>query len=265
MVSGVRQRLILLVFTGLLVTMGLIGTYRYITEKRDVIATTRIQGEQSGKLMAKLAAPYLLTSDLTSLHSMANNFMQTSDAQEMTIVDGEGRELIRIARPVLVKDRIAVGPQPILSGTTKLGEIRIAVYPADLKSRLGECVLTLLLEDIVIFITLAAILFISVTRTITTPVKEFSSTLKEAIDGKDFTRRVEAQGRDEIGALANGVNYLIARLEQFIVDTGAISSRISELSPTIVSDTREVKKNAEVEAGTIQLVVSACKGTMSMA
>ena len=256
MVSGVRQRLILLVFTGLLVTMGLIGTYRYVTEKRDIIANIRSQSEQSGRLMAELAAPYLLTSDLNSLHSMAENFMQTSDAQEMTIVDRDGRELIRIARPVLVKDRIAVRPQPILSGAATLGEIRIAVYPADLKSRLGACVLSLLLEDTFIFITLAAILFLSVTRTITTPIKEFGSTLKEAIDRKDFTRRVEAQGRDEIGDLANGVNYLIARLEKFIVDTGAISSRISELNPTILSDTREVKKNAEVEAGTIQLVSS---------
>jgi len=254
--TGVRQRLIFLVFTGLLVIMGLIGTYRYVTEKRDIIATVRSQGERSGKLMAGLAAPYLLTSDLNSLHSMADNFIQTPDAQEMTIVDREGRELIRIARPVLIKNRIAVGPQPILSGTTNLGEIRIAVYPADLKSRLVAFALSLLLEDTFIFITLAAILFISVTRTVTTPIKEFGSTLKEAIDQKDFTLRVEAQGRDEIGGLANGVNYLIARLEQFIVDTSAISSRISELSPTIVSDTREVKKNAEVEAGTIQLVSS---------
>jgi phosphate/phosphite/phosphonate ABC transporter binding protein len=254
--SGVRQRLIFLVFTGLLVTMGVIGTYRYVKEKRDMLATSLSWGEQSGKLMAGIAAPYLQASDLSSLHSMAETFMQTSDAQDMTVIDSGGRKLIHVSRPVLAKDRIAVAPQPILSGTTKLGEIRIAVYPADLKSRLGAYALGLLLEYIFIFIILAAILFISVTRTITLPVKKFGNTLKEAIDRKDFTLRVEAQDRNEIGALANGVNYLIARLEQFIVDTGAIASRISELSPTIVSDTREVKKNSEVEAGTIQLVSS---------
>jgi methyl-accepting chemotaxis protein len=59
---------------------------------------------------------------------------------------------------------------------------------------------------------------------------------------------VEA-GRDELGDLANSVNYLIAHLEQFIVEMGAISTRINQLSPAIASDTRELKKNAEIESG----------------
>ena len=254
MVSGVRQRLIFLVFTGLVVTLGLIGTYRYITEKRDIIADIRGQGEQSGKLMAELAVRYVQTSDISSLQSLAKHFMQASDAQEITIVDREGRELIRTARPVLDKNRIALGTQPIISDGTTLGEIRITVYPADMERRLGANALSMLLEGLFIFMALAAILYFSVTRTIISPVKALGSALKEVIDRKDFTLRVEAQGRDEIGGLANGVNYLIARLEEFIVDTIAISTRISELSPTIASDSREVKKNAEVESGTIQSV-----------
>ena len=68
---GIRQKLIFLIFTGLFVTMGLIGTYRYIMEKRDIMVTTRLQGEQTGRLMAELAAPSLLTSDFSGLHYMA--------------------------------------------------------------------------------------------------------------------------------------------------------------------------------------------------
>lgn len=254
--SGIRQRLIFLIFTGLFVTMGLIGTYRYFMEKRNIIAGARIQGEQTGKLMAEFAVPSLLTSDFSGLHYMGKNFMNRPDAQEVTIIDREGRQLIHIARPDLAKDRIEVAPLPILSDTTKLGELRIAVYPADMESRLSAYALSALLEHLFIFIILAGILFFTVTRTITRPVKELDSALKEVIDRKDFTRRVEAHGRDELGDLANGVNYLIARIEQFIVEMGAISTRINELSPTISSDTREVKKNAEVEAGSIESVSS---------
>ncbi len=254
--TGIRQRLIFLIFTGLFVTMGLIGTYRYFMEKRDIIANTRVQGEQSGKLMAELAAPYLLMSDFSGLHFMAGHFMRTPDAQEVTIVDREGRQLIRIAKPVLAENRIVAGAQPVLSGTTKLGEIRIAVYPADMESRLSAYNLGTVLEYLFVFTILAGIFFFSVTRTITTPVKELGNALKEVIDRKDFTLRVKSGRKDELGALADGVNYLIARLEQFIVETGAISTRINELSPTIASDAREVKKNAEAEAGTIQNVSS---------
>jgi methyl-accepting chemotaxis protein len=253
---GIRQKVIFLIFTGLFVTMGLIGTYRYFMEKRDIMATTRIQGEQTGKLMAEFSVPYLLTSDYSGLHYMAKNFMNRPDAQEVTIIDREGRQVVHLARPVAAKNRIAVTALPILSDTAKLGELLIAVYPADMESRLRAYALSALLEHLFIFLILAGILFFTVTRTITNPARKLSSALKEVIDRKDFTRRVEAQGGDEIGDLANGVNYLIAHIEQFVIEMGAISRRINELSAAISSDAREVKKNAEVESGATTSVSS---------
>jgi methyl-accepting chemotaxis protein len=248
---GVRQRLIILIFSGLFVTMGLIGTYRYFMEKRDLVATARGHGEQSCKLMAELAAPYLLTSDFGGLHAMVQDFMHTPDAQEVVIIDREGRQLARSAKPSLSAKRIMIGPLPVASGETLLGEVRIAVYPADMDRKLRAYAVSTVIEHLFIFFTLAGILSFSATRIITSPVKELGGALKEITDRKDFTRRVAACRNDEIGELAAGVNCLIERVEQFVVDTGAVSARISELSPTIAADTHEVRKNAEVEEAAI--------------
>ena len=132
---GIRQRLVFLIFFGLFVTMSLIGTYRYFMEKRAIMASTGAHGEETCKLMAELATPLLLTSDFGGLHYMAQNFMHTPDAQEVTISDAGGRQLVRAAAPSLEESRIVVGPFPVLSDQTKLGEIRIAVYPADLDTQ----------------------------------------------------------------------------------------------------------------------------------
>ncbi len=254
--GGIRQKIIFLVFSVLCVTMALIGMSRYFMEKRDSIATVRIQGELSGKLMAGLAAPCLLRSDLSGLHSLAAQFIDMPAVQEMTIVDREGREIIHIAKPVLEKSRIVVGPQPIFSDATKLGDIHLAVYPENLEGRLSASILGALFEHLFIFILLAGILFFAVTRTITAPVGEIRSALKGVIDRKDFTLRVEAQGRDEIAGLANSVNYLMAHIEQFIAELSLVAKRISELSPVIASDTQEIKKNAEIESGATTSVSS---------
>jgi methyl-accepting chemotaxis protein len=207
-----------------------------------------MQGEQSGKLMAELSAPYLLRSDISGLHSMAEHFIRLPAAQEITIVDREGRDIIRLAKPVLEKNRFMIGSQPIISENTTLGEVRLAVYPAEQESRLSASLRGALFEYLFIFILLAGILLFSVTRIIITPARGISRALKEVIDRKDFTVRVEAQGRDEIGDLAGSVNNLIANVEQFIVEMSAISTRINELSPTIASETRELRKNAEIES-----------------
>jgi methyl-accepting chemotaxis protein len=259
---GVRQRLIFLIFSGLFVTMSLIGTYRYFVEKRDILANTRINGEQSCKLMSELATPYLLASDFSGMHNMAQNFLSMPDAQEVTITDSSGKPLVHAGKPVLAGKRITIGPFPISMNQTRLGDIRIAVYPADLDSRLKAYAAGALIEHLFIFIILVVILMFSVSRTITRPVKELGNALKEMIDRKDFTRRVESVHHDEIGALASGVNYLIERLEEFIIEMNAIASRISDLNPKIMTDSREVKKNAEISADAI-VTVSTSVGEMS--
>jgi phosphate/phosphite/phosphonate ABC transporter binding protein len=251
---GLRQRLIILIFSGLVAAMAVIGTYRYFMEKRVIINTTRTEGERSCKLMAELAAPYVQTSDIHGLLSVAQKFMHAPDIQEVTVIDREGRRLIHTTKQDMPENRIAVGPVPILSDTTKLGEISMAVYPEGMGSRLKVYALSTLVENFFIFVVLAGILAFFITRSITKPVKEMGAAVKDLIDRRDFTRRVEARGRDEIGDLANGVNYLIERLEQFIVEMGDISARINEVSPTIASEAREVKKNAEGAAGSIASV-----------
>ncbi len=253
---GIRQRLVFLIFFGLFATMSLIGTYRYFMEKRAIMADTGNHGEETGKLMAELAAPLLQTSDFGGLNYMAQNFMHTPDAQEVTITDAGGRQLVRAAKPSLTEKRIFAGPFPVLSDQTKLGEIRVAVYPADLDKRLRAYAVSTLLEHLFIFVILAVLLTVSVSRTITRPVQELGAALKDVIDRKDFTRRVDAGRNDELGALAAGVNYLLSRLEQFVIDMSAIAARINELSPRIAAGTLEVKQNAEVEATAVVTVTA---------
>jgi methyl-accepting chemotaxis protein len=255
-IIGVRQRLIILIFAGLFVAMSMIGTYRYYVQKRDILDTTRAQGEQSCKLLADLAAPYLLTMDFSGLQYIVDNFMRTPDAREVTVTDRDRKQLIHTGKPAAADKQIVVGPLPILLNTSKLGEISIAVYPADLEKRLKAYALSALIENLFTFGVLAGLLILSVTRSITTPVKELRNTVKGLIEQKDFTRRVETHGEDEIGDLAKGMNYLIERLELFIVEMGDIAARINELSPTIASEAREVRKIAEGAAEAISNVSS---------
>ncbi len=259
---GIRQRLIFLLFSGLFLTMSLIGAYRYFMEKQAVLGNTRVQGEQSGKFMAEFAAPLLMTSDYSSLHYMARNFMHTPDGQEVVITDNGGRELVRVAKPSLDEKRISLGPFPITSNETTFGEMRIAVYPADLESRLRTYAVSAFIEHAFIFFILAGLLYFSVSRTVTGPVRELGSAVKDVIERKDFTRRADARRADEIGTLAAGLNYLIERLEQFVVDMSAIALRINDLSPRISTAIHEIQQNSAAESSTMANVVSSI-GKMS--
>ncbi|HYA87170.1 MAG TPA: phosphate/phosphite/phosphonate ABC transporter substrate-binding protein [Nitrospirota bacterium] len=251
---GVRQRLIIVIFTGLFLVMGTLGTYRYFMAKQEVIDTARAYGEQSCQLLAGLAAPLIVTADVGGLHDMVQNFMQTSDAQEVTILDSAGKQLIRASKPSLPNIQIPISTVPITSNATRLGEIHMILSPPALDMKLRAFAVSAFIEDVIIFVILSGILFFSVTRTITNPVKEMGRVLKDLIDRKDFRGRITATSNDEIGKLVDGVNYLISHLEQFIDKMNIISARITELSPIIAKDAREVRKNAEAESEAISNV-----------
>jgi hypothetical protein len=87
---GVRQRLIILIFSGLFVAMSLIGVYRYSKEKREFLNNARSHGAQTCKLIADLSAPYLIMNDYNGLRFLAENFVRTPDGQEVIIVNHEG-------------------------------------------------------------------------------------------------------------------------------------------------------------------------------
>ena len=73
--GGIRRRLIFLIFAGLFVIMGFIGTSRYVIEKRDILAAVQTQGEQSGKLMAEIAAPLLIGQIVALELPLEQNFL----------------------------------------------------------------------------------------------------------------------------------------------------------------------------------------------
>lgn len=253
---GLRQRLIVLIFSGLVVAMAAIGVYRYFMEKQVILNMTRAEGERSCKLMADIAVPYLQTSDIHGLLAVTQKFLRTPDILEITVRDKEGRRLAYVTKQAVPNNAITVGPLPVLFDTTKLGEVSMSVYPEKMGDRLKVYALSALVENFFIFVVLAGILAVFITRSITKPVKELRNAVKELIDQKDFTRRVKAHGRDEIGELATGINYLIERLEQFIVEMSDISARISTVSPELVREAGEAKKNAEGAAEAIADVSS---------
>jgi len=252
---GVRQRLIVLVFIGLFVAMNLIGAYRYSREKEAILAASRVQGEQSGRLVADVAGPLMMMADFGSLQFLAQNVLHMPDVQDVIITDAGGREVVRSARPALAEERLQLGPFPIAVNQARFGELRISVYPADIDSRLRSYAVAALFEHVFIFLILAGLLYVSVSRTVVQPLEQLGITLKEVIDKKDFTRRVDAGRKDEIGALADGVNYLIERLEQFVIGMEGIASRIAELSPRIAHAIHETRESSQAEVATMQNVV----------
>ncbi len=256
MTIGVRQRLIILIFTALFAIMAVTGSVRYFREKRAIEGAAEARAGQSARTLASLAAPYLAADDQAGLALLVRGFLQAPEVQAVTITDRAGRTLVHQQRPALAPDRVSPAPAPVPSDTGRLGKVILSVAPADLPARLADLAWSTAAEYLLLFLVLSGLLVPFVARAVTGPVRRINRSLADLIDGKDFTQRVPAAGAGEINGLVRQVNRLIEQLEQFIAGTAAISARISELSPVIAADTREVSRNTETEAEAVANVSS---------
>lgn len=256
MVIGVRQRLLMLLFLGLCLAVACAGLYRYTQEKRDILSHAKYQAEQAGRLLAELSVQPLLTADTVGLRHLAERFMQTYDVQEIVILDHSGRELVRQALPELDNNRFTVGPLRVVSAMTKLGDVRIAVYPADTQVRLKNAAQGVVFESVALLIVLAALLFLVLKRFFAPPARDIENTINEVLAGNEYSRRVDVLKQGEAAGLATGVNALIAGIERARAAQGVVAGKIAEIRPLIASDTGEIRLNSEAETAAIDRVSS---------
>lgn len=260
---GIRQRLIVLMVSGLFFTMGIIGSCRYHGEKKSILADTHASGKLLGEILARSAAPLLMSSDLGALKVLAQKFLDAPNAEECTIVNQEGETIAHAAKANPSENRLHLDPFPIIfTDGTRLGRLRLTVSPANLRSRLRSTALNVFLEHFFIFFVLAAILSVSLPRMTAASVRELGAALRDIVDQKRFTRRIAAGGSGEAGAAANRINYLIERLERSITQMDSAAIRINELGQGISMVAEDIRQNSRIEAETITTVVSSVK-TMS--
>ncbi len=253
---GVKQRLLIFIFLGLFATVTVLGACRYILEKRAIHEGAGLRGDELCKIASELAAPLLMTSDVSGLQNLAGNLINLSDLQEVTISDSAGREVARAAKPALEQERVVAAAFPILSNQAKLGEIRVSVYPAGLEAALRSALVNTVIEHFFIFLILAVILSVAVSKTVTGPLRELEATLGDILERREFARRLPTRTQDEIGALAKGVNLLIERLERFVSGMGAIAGRINQVGPCITEETDGLRQNTRSHANTMAGVSS---------
>jgi methyl-accepting chemotaxis protein len=248
---GIRQRLVILIFFGLTASLGLFEAWRHVSERQGLLAAERIHGERLGRLMAELAAPALSASDVNGLRVLAQDFLHTTDVQDVTFRDREGRELAHFAGKTPLGEQIRLAPLPVAAEAVRLGEIQISLRSADEGDRLRAQIVSAVFEAVCVFAVLSGLLLFYVTGTVTSPLAAMQSALYDLIDRKAFSRRLAETGREEIGALAAGVNQLLARIEQGVKRTEAMTAHIGELRTSTAADAREVMEAAETQVGAV--------------
>ncbi len=116
---------------------------------------------------------------------------------------------------------------PILLGNTRLGRVFLRGDLRQLYQRLRVQLLTLL-AVLAVAIAFAYALATRVQRFISRPIVDLAATARAVSERQDFSLRAQKHGADELGALVNAFNEMLARIERVEVERDELLAREHE-------------------------------------
>lgn len=114
------------------------------------------------------------------------------------------------------------------------------------------CAIAFALVILGVVIALALIMIRSINRS----VSQLSDTIKDIVRNKDLTRRVEIQGRDEIGKIGQGINEFLADLEEIISKVKETSAQVNSATQEVASGSQSLSQLAQEQAASVEEVAA---------
>lgn len=195
---------------------------RVATERKLVYLVT-----SQAELVGANSSAALAFSDLVAAKEALDSLNGQDHIVSATLYDREGKVFARYLteagaiseHPAIRSAQVATAgnilrvQQPIYLDNERIGSIVLKADVKRLYARLGDVTSVIIM---VLLITLLAALAISarVHRSVSVPVKNLASVARRVSKEQDYTVRAEKRSNDEIGELVDGINEMLAQIQQ---------------------------------------------------
>lgn len=146
-----------------------------------------------------------------------------------------------------LKDMAAVGVEALTLSQDLMSDQHVSAQDVITSS------FTMILGGLALALVLGAIISITVTRIITTPIREGVSFAEHMAQG-DFTRTLDIDQRDEIGTLAAALNDMVVKLSAVVGEVGISSENVASGSEELSATAENLSQASTEQAASVEEV-----------
>jgi len=253
---------LMLVLTVILLLVALAvfaANYQHQSSREQSAFEAQMEGQIQLALSA-LREP-VFSYDLPQVEAIAQSLADTPLVSAIEVRDHRGRVLAN-ARSAGTGDQsgavVARDDNAMVRDDQDIGSLDIAFSSAQTQAVLAGQVQTTLLTVVVLL--LAALLTVGylVKRLITRPVLQITQSLGEIAEGGgDLTRRLKADGRDEIAALAHNFNRVLEQIGDLINRVTGTTEQVTDHASRMTSASESTVQSVSQQVQEIEQVVTA--------
>lgn len=260
---SVQRKLVAIVLlttlVALLVALGAMIAYDLRSYHRGIVADMTAQAE----LLGSTTAAALAFDDARVAGEDLSVLKFRPQVRSAAIYSNRGRLFATYARPgseagfpklpegdgMRIEGRELVVFKRIVQGSEILGTVFLRadyeIY-ARVADYLGIASVVLVLALLVAYFTSA-----SLQRVVTRPILAIAQVAREVVETRDYSRRAEKMSSDEVGALVESFNGMLAEIEHQTLDLEASNAEVLRLNEALEGRVRE--RTAELESANKEL------------
>jgi diguanylate cyclase (GGDEF)-like protein len=216
---GLREKLVLMVVVGIVVSFSIIGTFRWYAEKTRIMGEIDRTGRERAILIAEAVANLLIGYDYTNMESLSDRIMKQPDMRKFTIRNSGGKIMVTREAPTGTDGSNLSFEAPIVFGTNRIGGVEMLVSLERAHRELAAIFRDIVIEQIYFGLTLGLLIYLAASRIIVKPVQRIGQHMKSILSGDKVTSpvRLDIPNHDELGDLVsifNNLNQQVYEMQQ---------------------------------------------------
>ncbi len=276
---GTKFVIVVAGWIALLMLLATFITARMLMDYQERAVEAR--GRDIGTVLAKAALDRVVAGDLIGLNMLAEDVARSGDILAVIFIRPDGtamtsaRASFNVNRPEL---QAALGTEKsedvaklaealrrsaapaevavdVAAQGTKLGEVRLFLSRAVMRSTAAKVVRLLLGMSVLIVLSISLMISLMVRRMIVMPTRSAEVIATRIAEG-DLTRSVRVSSVDEIGNLGRGLNRMILGLKDMIGNVRESSRKLDAVSTEVSGVSGNVTAASRVQAEAVEEAAS---------
>jgi len=239
--------------------LGLLGLFMTMSGTAALKGMMESKGTAQADFMTKISAASYQNFDVMSLEDHVRNITKDPEVAFAVFTDLQNKPVTKASSEPVDTAGLLVFEKPVVSADgVLLGRLKLAYHRTALAAGIRKNVLIVILSIAIAIALFAAGLTFLVDRLITRRVRATVDRIRDVAQGEgDLTKRLTADGRDELSELARWFNTFLDNLQSIIGTVQAGIGDISTASRTFTGTAGDLKQKAGEQRAQTEQVATA--------
>lgn len=245
---GVRQKILLILVTMLIIALTISGLVAVEQEKKNVLFEINQRGGDISRFMAKSLAFSVIGYDYHTIQLLLDEITSTEEVSYAKVVNSKGKIMAESGNNnLLTEESLVLFTENIRLGNESIGVLTLGMNTSIVTDRINSLYYAKLKREALIILIIAIVEFIALSYAIIRPVKLISNTLADNVDEKGTIKgELPILSNDEFGMLAKQFNLLRSQLnfanEQLQSKIAVADNELNKTNHHLRLQSQELKK-----------------------